>query len=164
MRALKLTLYVLAGIIVLVLLGALFLPSEKTLSNSYKIDAPAKAVYDQVNNFKNWEKWSPWADDTTMVNTYEGPEFGVGAKSIWKSEMSGDGSMTIIESKPFSFIRTELELGPGSKSESTWEFMESDSGTMVTWSLIMNDLGYPLGRYFGLFAGTMMNPYFPVKF
>jgi len=160
MKAFKLTLYVLAGIIILVLLVALFLPANKTVSSSYNMNAPAKTVFDQVNNFKNWENWSPWADDTTMVNTYEGPDSGVGAKSSWISEQSGNGSQTIIESQPFKFIRNELDMGGGSKAESSWEFIESDSGTMVTWSLILKDLGYPFGRYFGLFAGKMMDPFF----
>lgn len=160
MKALKLTLIVIAGLVLLFFIVAAFLPADKIISYSQSIQSPAKTVFDQVNSFIKWESWSPWTDDTTMINTYEGPESGVGAKSIWTSKNSGNGSQTIIESIPFKFIKMELDLGEGSKSESSWSFAESDSGTIVTWSLIMKDLEYPFGRYFGLFSSKMMNPFF----
>ena len=36
-------------------------PSEYRLSRSTAIAAPPPNVFVQVNNFRNWEKWSPWA-------------------------------------------------------------------------------------------------------
>jgi hypothetical protein len=36
-------------------------PSEFRVVRSATISAPAPAVFAQVNDFHNWESWSPWA-------------------------------------------------------------------------------------------------------
>jgi hypothetical protein len=36
-------------------------PSEFRIVRSATISAPSPAVFAQVNDFHNWEAWSPWA-------------------------------------------------------------------------------------------------------
>ncbi len=45
-----------------------------------------------------------------MIDIYEGPEAGVGAKRIWSGKESGEGSMTIVKSEPYTLIQNKLEF------------------------------------------------------
>ena len=36
-------------------------PGDFRIERSAKMNAPANVVFDQVNDFHNWEAWSPWA-------------------------------------------------------------------------------------------------------
>ncbi len=36
-------------------------PPDYRVSRSVTMNAPAADIYTQVNNFHNWEAWSPWA-------------------------------------------------------------------------------------------------------
>ena len=51
------------------------------LARSTFIKAPAATVHALVNDFHEWEKWSPWVkmDAGHLSQTYEGPASGVGA-------------------------------------------------------------------------------------
>jgi effector-binding domain-containing protein len=42
---------------------------------------------------------------------------------------------------------------------SIWEFKETDSGTVATWGFGMENLNYPMGRYFGVLLRNNMLPY-----
>ena len=82
---------ILLGIVVLVIvLVAVFLvmvmlqPSQYHIERTATINAPAPAVFAQVNDFHKWNAWSPWADrDPNMKQTYEGQASGVGAMYSW---------------------------------------------------------------------------------
>ena len=84
------------GIIILLLIATLtiiplFLADNVTISSEKVINAKPATVFQQVNMFKNWKHWSPFEDDSTMIDNYEGPEAGHGAKRIWSGEKAGEG-------------------------------------------------------------------------
>ena len=56
------------------------------LARSTFIKAPAATVHALVNDFHEWEKWSPWVkmDAGHLSQTYEGPASGVGAGYTWR--------------------------------------------------------------------------------
>jgi hypothetical protein len=55
-------------------------PSEYRISRSATVAAPASDVFAQVNDFHNWEAWSPWVKlDPTAKVAFEGPAAGQGA-------------------------------------------------------------------------------------
>jgi len=141
---------------------AIFLPSKKHAEASVLIKAPAHVIYSQVDNFVNWEKWSPWAvRDSQMRSTYEGPVSGIGAITRWTSpnRQTGNGSMEIKNAEPYRSILIELKMMGNDPSASPWSFEETTEGTKVTWGLDMQNLNL-LERYFGLFLQKMMDPYF----
>ncbi|MEP6793643.1 MAG: SRPBCC family protein, partial [Saprospiraceae bacterium] len=47
-------------LILALILFSLLLPKEVTISRSITVSAPIDRVFDQVNDLRNWEKWSPW--------------------------------------------------------------------------------------------------------
>ncbi len=163
MKVLKWLFFGLLGLVVILLMVAIFLPSSRHMEGRLQINAPARVIFAQVNNLKNWEKWSPFQqEDTAMVSEYSGPESGVGAKTSWISKVNGNGSMVITYTMPDDTLKTELIFmgDSSSKAYSDWYFTTTLEGTEVTWTTDIQGLGYPVGRLFGLIMPSMMNKAF----
>jgi hypothetical protein len=114
-------------------------PSEFRITRAATISAPAPAVFAQVNDFHNWEAWSPWAKlDPAAKTSFEGPSAGAGAVFRWAGNKEiGEGSMTITESRPSEWIRIRLEFLKPFRDTATTEFTFEPKGdqTAVTWSM-----------------------------
>ena len=82
------------------------------VARSATFKATPAAVFEQVNDFRKWEAWSPWAKlDPNSKSTFEGPTRGEGTKMSWAGNMEvGEGNMTIVESKPNELVRIRLEF------------------------------------------------------
>lgn len=159
MKALKVLGVIILVLIALFLIIPLFLADNVTISSEKVIDAKPSTVFQQVNMLKNWKNWSPFEDDSNMVDTYEGPEAGLGAKRIWTGEMAGDGSLIIVKSEPYSLIQNKLTFGTDdSGGVGTWKFEETEEGVKVNWSIQITDLKYPVERWYGLMSKSMMTP------
>ncbi len=114
-------------------------PADFTITRSATIAAPPASVFAQVNDFRKWEAWSPWAKlDPAMKTTYEGPADGPGSVYTWSGNNEvGEGRMTLIESKPHEFVRIKLEFLKPFAATNTTEFLFKPEGnqTAVTWSM-----------------------------
>jgi effector-binding domain-containing protein len=89
-----------------------------------------------------------------MELTLEGPPQGKGAKISWKSETQGLGSQEIVESVPFSRVKTKLDFGDQGTAFATFNLESAEGGTKVSWSF-ETDVGMnPVGRYMGLMFDT----------
>lgn len=158
MKALKII-----GIIILVILAIIavvpyFLADNVSITEETTIKAKPQLIFRQVNNLANWKAWSPFETDTTMVDTFSGPEQGIGATRTWEGKKAGTGKMTIIENDPYTYIRNKLEFGQDEGGGvGTWNFTPEKEGTKVTWNIHMLDMGY-FERWFGLFAEAMLRP------
>ena len=59
-------------------------PIEFRVTRTARIAAPPAALFAQVNDFRKWDAWNPWAKiDPAMKQSYEGPPAGVGAVYAW---------------------------------------------------------------------------------
>lgn len=114
-------------------------PSEFSVERSLVVAAPTERVFAQVNDFKGWAKWSPWAKlDPQMAITYGGPETGVGATYAWKGNKDvGSGKMEITESKPGELVKINLDfIEPFPASNVTqFSFAKDGEGTKVAWRM-----------------------------
>jgi hypothetical protein len=114
-------------------------PSDFRIARSINISAPPATVFAQVNDFHNWEAWSPWAKlDPTAKATFEGPSAGEGAIFRWVgNEEVGEGSMMITESRASDLIRIKLDFLKPFAATNTAEFTFKPEGnrTVVTWSM-----------------------------
>ena len=64
----------LAVVVVLLVVIVAMQPSKFRITRSLTMSAAPSAVFDQVNNFRNWEAWSPWAKlDPTMETILRRP-------------------------------------------------------------------------------------------
>jgi len=132
-------LIVLAGIVVVFVVIVATRPSEYRVARTATVSAPATAVFAQVNDFHNWQAWSPWATlDPAMKQTYEGPPARTGAIYTWAGNQKvGEGRMTLIESRPSDLIRIKLDFLKPFAATSTAEFTFRPEGsqTVVTWGM-----------------------------
>lgn len=114
-------------------------PSAYRVVRSATMSAPPSAVFEQVNDFRNWIAWSPWEKlDPQMKRTHEGASSGVGAIYSWEgNKQVGQGRMTITDSSPGEMIRIKLEFIKPFKATNTTEFtfQPQDSQTVVTWTM-----------------------------
>ena len=100
MKILKNILLVILGIIVLLLVVAIFVPREYAVERAMTIDRPASEVFDYVVLLKNQDNYSVWAQkDPNMKKTYTGEDGTVGFVSAWESddEEVGVGEQEIIK-------------------------------------------------------------------
>jgi len=135
-------LYILLALAVALAVLVIFValrPDEFRVARSVTIPAPAPVVFEQVNDFHNWEGWSPWAKlDPNAKNSYEGADAGEGAKFHWEgNNQVGAGAMTLLESRPHELIRLRLEFLRPFKATNAVEFafQPAGEGTLVTWSM-----------------------------
>jgi carbon monoxide dehydrogenase subunit G len=114
-------------------------PPQYRVVREMAIAATPAAVFDQVNDLKKWEGWSPWAKlDANAKTAYEGPSAGKDAVHSWSGDDKvGEGRMTIVESKPSELIRIRLDFVrpfPGT-SDASFAFKPQGDKTLVTWSM-----------------------------
>jgi len=115
-------------------------PDDYRIERSATFNAPATVVFDTVNNFHNWEAWSPWAKlDPNAKNTFEGPDSGEGAIFKWDgNDQVGAGQLTILESRPNELIRMKLEFFRPMEDSCITQFSLDPQGaqTEVRWSML----------------------------
>lgn len=133
------------GIVVIVLIIAIFCvvvamqPAHYTVERSTTINAPAPAVFAQVNDFHKWQAWSPWEKiDPNMKKEYSGSPMGNGAVYSWAGNKDvGEGRMTITESRPSDLIKIKLEfIKPFAATNATdFTFTPQGNSTNVKWTM-----------------------------
>jgi effector-binding domain-containing protein len=153
-------------ITLVVIIGGLFaygqtLPNSMHMERSTLIAAPASAIYSQIDNYRSFNLWSPWAQyDPNAKYTIEGPARGVGARQSWAGNAEiGSGSQQIIETKPYTLIKSSLVFGgfEAHRYVSTFSLEPRGDDTRVTWSFDGefggNALNQIVSRYFALMMG-----------
>jgi uncharacterized protein YndB with AHSA1/START domain len=133
---------ILIGLVVIVVVFVVIValqPSDFRVERTATISAPASDVFAQVNDFHNWEAWSPWAKlDPAAKNSFEGPSAGTGAIFKWSGNGEvGEGTMTITESRPSDLIKLKLDFVKPFEGTNAVEFTFKPEGnqTVVTWSM-----------------------------
>lgn len=131
-------------IALLVVLAVLLLVVSRQ-SDSFHVErsrvvaAPLATVFAQVNDYHLWQQWSPWAKlDPAMQVTYSGPSSGVGAQQSWVGNSQvGQGSSTIVESRPNELIRMKLRfLKPfQANNDVSFSFVPEGDQVRVTWAM-----------------------------
>jgi hypothetical protein len=138
-KKILITLAVLAGIL-LILVGIIAMqPADYTVTRSTTIKAPQDTVFAQVNDFHNWDAWSPWAKlDPNAKNSFEGPSSGTGAIFKWSgNDEVGEGKMTITDAKPNDYIKIKLDFVRPFEDTSNvvFTFKPQADDILVTWTM-----------------------------
>lgn len=134
----KILLGIVAAIALFAAYVALFAPDvyfERTVT----IAAPAPAVFEQVNDLRKWEAWSPWAKlDPNSKAEFSGPPAGEGTAMRWSgNDKVGEGKMTVVESKPAEKISIRVDFVKPYEGTGKSEFFFRPAGnqTQVTWGM-----------------------------
>lgn len=110
------------------------------IEESKEIDAPDELLFNTINEYKTWEKWGPWMDDSDdMILEYANQTSGKAASYSWKSETQGNGNMKTVKVAPFSSIDQKMTfISPMGESISDvyWKFEKLEGKkTKVTWGI-----------------------------
>lgn len=131
-------------LLVLILIGGAVyvatLKSDFQIEESKIIEAPDELLFNTINDYKTWEKWGPWMDESDdFIMEYPEKTSGKGASYSWKSESQGDGKVETREATPFSAIDqgiTFITPMGESKSDIYWKFEKIEpKKTKVTWGM-----------------------------
>ena len=139
-----------------------FLPGTSHVERTTDIAAPAHLVYDQINELRNWENWSPWAKlDPNVKWVYSSPSSaGVGAYYTWVgNDKVGEGKMTILDTQPNESARCRMEFKGQGDAFSDFKLTAKDStATKVVWSFDSEHGLNPVARWFGLAMNSFIGP------
>ncbi len=81
-KTILIALIVFAGIIGGILLYATTQPDSFRVERKVTIQAPPEKVFTTLNDFHQWDNWSPWSKlDPEMKKTFSGSESGVSRQS-----------------------------------------------------------------------------------
>ena len=151
---------VVGGIVLILLVVPIFLPSKFSMSRSIEIKAPVATVFSRLPNLSEYNKWNPFPEgDPTNQTNISGD--GVGSFLTWKGGKTGEGKMTVtgIDSNKKVEIKMEFYKPMTGEGVVYWTTAaKSESITEMTWSF-EQDLTY-FNRYFGLMMDAMMGKHF----
>ena len=82
------------------------------LARGTAINAPPEKVFALINDFRQWEAWSPWEKiDPALKRTHSGAASGQGAVYEWSGNKEiGQGRMEIVESVPSTKVTLNLDF------------------------------------------------------
>ena len=133
---------ILLGLVVIVVVLCIVIALQSStyhVERTATVNAPAPVVFAQVNDFHNWNAWSPWAKlDPAMKQTFEGAPAGNGAIYTWNGNKEvGQGQMLITESHPSDLVKIKLDfIRPfAGTSDTVFTFKPAGNQTAVTWSM-----------------------------
>ena len=150
----------LAAVIVLAIYGAI-IGSTYDINHSRVIKAPAEVVFENINDFKTWENWSPWFEkDSTVVISLRDTTSGVGAAYSWIGKR-GKGFMKTLYIVPNEEIVQQVDFGYNSAPEIYWKFKGMDLGTQVTWG--MRGKNSFSDKFYWLFKGGIEKNMLPTQ-
>ena len=161
MKTLKKILIGLVVIVLLVVVVGLVLPRARHVERSVSIDAPPCVVFAKLDGFRSFNDWSPFVAVTPdAIYSYEGPEFGAGAKMMWTNgtEDGENGTQEIVSTKPYERIDIVLTFDEGDTAKVAYILEPENGGTRLTWSFD-TDFGLNIfGRYFGVLLDRTLGP------
>ncbi len=156
--------YILLGIIAIILLISLLMPSRYYVEKSAIIKKTVAEVMDKVGNLNFYSQWNPWQMmDPTAKATITGVPKTPGHKYAWEGKKIGIGSLR-VNSLDAKHIHFDLEfIKPwSSKAKDNWLFEEwGDGECKVTWQN-SGDLPWPVARLMGPMINKQLHHQFEV--
>lgn len=162
MKALKIIGVIVLAVVVILVIYILAQPDKAHIEESITINKPVAMVFEEINTFKNFNAWSPWAKmDPEATYTFEGPESGVGAKMSWDGKQVGKGSQWIEESIPNERVKNGLSF-EGYDDVAYAELVltpESENATKVTWTYDGDNNGFMAKAMWSFLGGMLTDQY-----
>jgi hypothetical protein len=141
--------------IAVILIIAAMKPSTFIVERSVTINATPEKIAPLIDDFHNWNQWSPWAKlDPAMKTTYSGPPTGVGSVYEWEGNSKvGKGRMEMRVVNP---LKTSIKLDflKPFEGHNTADFVlvpEGATATRVTW-VMYGPLNFIPGKLMSVFT------------
>jgi effector-binding domain-containing protein/ribosome-associated toxin RatA of RatAB toxin-antitoxin module len=153
----KILKYVLLLLLVVIVAGAIYVatrPNDYDVARSKVIKAPVDVVFNNINDYKNWEAWGPWMEEDPSIEiSYNEQTSGIGANYSWTSK-DGPGKMKTTSLTQNKSIEQEMQFGDYEPTTVSWEFEEVEEGTKVTWRM-QNEKTPFIFKLFAVLSGGM---------
>lgn len=147
MKTMKKLLFVLAVLIAIPLVIALFMPQDTHVQREVIIQKPLPEVFDYLRMLKNQDNYGKWnLADPNMKKSYSGVDGQVGFVYAWESEEMGTGEQEITHIEEGKRIESELRFLKPFKMINKCSFETESMGenqTRVIWSF-RSHARYPL--------------------
>jgi hypothetical protein len=141
--------------IAVILILAAMKPSDFVVERSVTINTPPERIAPLINDFHNWNEWSPWAKlDPDMKTSFSGAPSGVGSVYEWEGNSKvGKGRMEIRSIQPAK-TTIKLDFLKPFEGHNTADFVlepEGSSATRVTW-VMYGPLTFIPGKVMSVFT------------
>lgn len=142
-----------AVLIVAVLAFAATKPDTFRVERTASIAAPAEAIFPLINDFREWEGWSPWEKlDPNLKRTFSGSSSGEGAVYAWEGNSdAGAGRMEIVESVEPSKITVDLRFTAPFEANNVTVFSLVPNGESTTVTWVMEGPNPYIGKLMSVF-------------
>ena len=135
---LKLIVLVTVVLLAIVLVYAASRPDTIHVERSIDIKASPENIFGLINDFRQWNDWTPYNKDPAMKKSYSGSASGKGSMYAWEGNKEvGQGEISITGSTPTSEVALDLHMIKPFEARNSVLFSLSKAGnsTRVTWSL-----------------------------
>ena len=139
MKALKIILFIVGGLLALWGVLGLFAKKDYRIERSTEINAPREVVHEQLSFFRNLKNWSPWhVYDPDMKTSIEGTDGTPGVKYLWSGNDKVGTGYQLMKSITPNRIDIDVDWGWG-VSPAFFSLVETPSKrTKVTWAMDMH--------------------------
>ncbi len=131
----KILKYIFLLIVLLSVGGSVFIATQKSnfkIKKSIVINSPKSAVFNYINDYKNWQNWYVWEkDNSTIKLIYSKKTSGIGSHYYWTG-FDGIGKTTTTFVKENDSISQKTDFNDAI-SESNWSIKDTIGGTKVTY-------------------------------
>jgi len=152
-------LIIIAAIIALPFVIALFIPKEYKVARSIVINAPKNEVFDYIKYIKNQDYYSKWnMTDPDKQQIFTGTDGTVGFIYAWNgNSKAGEGAQEIMGIADGERLTTEVRfVRPFKSTGHLYMITEAltDHSTKVSWGMT-GKMGYPLNLMTSLMKGGL---------
>ena len=135
---LKTIVIVLVVAVIAILIFVATKPATYHVERSTTIAATPEKISPLLDDFHNWDQWSPWAKlDPNMRVSYSGAPAGQGAVYEWEGNKKvGKGRMEILAADPtLTSIKLDFLSPFESHNRTNFVLQPQGSATVVTWTM-----------------------------
>ncbi len=125
-------------LLALVLIYAATKPDLFHVERSIEIKASPEKIFGLVNDFRQWDAWTPYNKDPAMKKTYSANTIGKGAHYAWVGNKDvGEGEITITDTSAPRTIAMELHMIKPfeGRNHVVFSFNAVADSTKVVWAL-----------------------------
>jgi hypothetical protein len=135
---LKIVVITVVVLLAIVLIYAATRPDILHVERTIDIKATPEKLFPLINDFKQWDAWTPYNKDPAMKKTYLGSASGKGAMYAWEGNKEvGRGEISIADTTPPREIVLALHMIQPFEGRNHVVFSLDAKGnsTRVTWTL-----------------------------